>query len=49
MYQFLIQAFIHVSTAYSNCDIYEINEQIYTPPLHPQKILDAVELVFWML
>ena len=37
------QALIHVSTAYANCDRREVQEVIYPPPLHPKKLLDAVE------
>jgi hypothetical protein len=28
-----IQAFVHFSTAYSNCTMKEIGERFYTPPL----------------
>ncbi|RUS86138.1 hypothetical protein EGW08_006086 [Elysia chlorotica] len=40
-----LQAFIHVSTAYANCDKESVKEMVYEPPLHPNKLIDAVE---WM-
>jgi fatty acyl-CoA reductase len=40
-----LDVFIHVSTAYCNCDREEITECVYPPPVHPNKILDACE---WM-
>ncbi|XP_060074421.1 fatty acyl-CoA reductase 1-like [Ylistrum balloti] len=41
-----LKALIHVSTAYANCNQPKnIEEKIYEPPLHPHKILDAVD---WM-
>lgn len=41
----LRQALVHVSTAYSNCDRHDVEEQFYPPPAPPQKI---VELTDWM-
>eukprot|EP00058_Branchiostoma_floridae_P015494 XP_002600982.1 hypothetical protein BRAFLDRAFT_79185 [Branchiostoma floridae] len=40
-----LQAFVHVSTAYANCDRSYIEETIYPPPVQPQKLIDALE---WM-
>ncbi|CAH1786735.1 unnamed protein product [Owenia fusiformis] len=40
-----LDAFIHVSTAYANCDRTHIEETVYDPPVDPQKIIDALE---WM-
>lgn len=40
-----LQAFVHVSTAYANCDHSHINETIYKPAVEPQKIIDVLE---WM-
>ncbi|KAJ8298923.1 hypothetical protein KUTeg_022983 [Tegillarca granosa] len=40
-----VEAFVHVSTAYANCDKKNVDESIYEPPLHPRKLMDAVE---WM-
>jgi fatty acyl-CoA reductase len=40
-----LEALIHVSTAYANCDKMSVKEMVYEPPLHPNKIIDAVE---WM-
>lgn len=36
-----IESFLHVSTAYANCNVKKIEEKVYEPPLHPSKILDA--------
>ena len=41
----LLQSLIHVSTAYANCDREQVAEQVYDPPLHPRKLIDAVEWV----
>ncbi|KAL4225214.1 Fatty acyl-CoA reductase 2 [Mactra antiquata] len=38
-------SFVHISTAYANCDQSEIREEIYPPPLSPKQLLSAVE---WM-
>ncbi|KAK7486341.1 hypothetical protein BaRGS_00022389 [Batillaria attramentaria] len=40
-----LRVLIHVSTAYANCDREQVAEQVYEPPLSPQKLIDAVE---WM-
>lgn len=40
-----LEAFVHVSTAYSNCDISDIEEKVYPPPVDPNKLIDALE---WM-
>nr|KAG5688295.1 hypothetical protein BaRGS_017680 [Batillaria attramentaria] len=40
-----LEAFVHVSTAYANCDYSHIEETVYTPPVEPQKIIDVLE---WM-
>ncbi|XP_035829281.1 fatty acyl-CoA reductase 1, partial [Aplysia californica] len=40
-----LEALIHVSTAYANCDKEQVKEVVYDPPLHPSKLIDAVE---WM-
>ncbi|CAF1264658.1 unnamed protein product [Didymodactylos carnosus] len=40
-----LQALIHVSTAYANCDRSDISEIIYTPLIQPKKLIDAAE---WM-
>lgn len=37
--------FVHVSTAYANCDKSEITETIYPPPVPPNKLFDAID---WM-
>ncbi|KAK7468138.1 hypothetical protein BaRGS_00019969 [Batillaria attramentaria] len=38
-----LEAFVHVSTAYANCDYSHIEETVYTPPVEPQKIIDVLE------
>ncbi|KAJ6668447.1 hypothetical protein lerEdw1_011929 [Lerista edwardsae] len=40
-----LEAFIHVSTAYANCNRRYIEEVIYPPPVDPKKLFDLVE---WM-
>ncbi|XP_045176166.1 fatty acyl-CoA reductase 1-like [Mercenaria mercenaria] len=35
-------SFVHISTAYANCNIMEIKEEIYPPPLQPKQLLSAV-------
>ena len=40
-----IQALVHVSTAYANCEKEEIEEMIYPPPCDPYKLMQSVE---WM-
>lgn len=40
-----LEALIHVSTAYCNCDRDEVNEVIYPPPYDPEKIIQCVQ---WM-
>jgi len=40
-----LQALIHVSTAYSNCDQKETSEMLYPPPADPVKF---VEWLQWM-
>ncbi|CAG5132484.1 unnamed protein product [Candidula unifasciata] len=40
-----LEALVHVSTAYANCDRPYIEETVYPPPVEPQKIIDVLE---WM-
>uniref|UniRef100_A0A8C8HZY8 Fatty acyl-CoA reductase n=1 Tax=Oncorhynchus tshawytscha TaxID=74940 RepID=A0A8C8HZY8_ONCTS len=40
-----LQAFIHISTAYANCNRRHIDEIIYPPPVEPKKLIDSLE---WM-
>jgi len=40
-----LECFLHVSTAYANCDQELIEEKVYPTNLHPHKLIDAVE---WM-
>ncbi|KAK0049591.1 fatty acyl-CoA reductase 1 [Biomphalaria pfeifferi] len=40
-----LEALVHISTAYANCDKDSVKEVVYDPPLHPSKIIDAME---WM-
>ncbi|CAG2109377.1 unnamed protein product [Medioppia subpectinata] len=39
------KALIHVSTAYANCNRYEVDERLYPSDVSPQKIIDLCE---WM-
>ncbi|CAB1437154.1 unnamed protein product [Pleuronectes platessa] len=40
-----LEAFIHYSTAYANCNRKHIDEVIYPPPIEPQKLIESLE---WM-
>jgi len=40
-----LESLVHVSTAYCNCDLKEINEEIYPPPSSPKGMIDLCE---WM-
>uniref|UniRef100_A0A3P8X8B1 Fatty acyl-CoA reductase n=1 Tax=Esox lucius TaxID=8010 RepID=A0A3P8X8B1_ESOLU len=40
-----LQAFIHISTAYANCNRRHIDDIIYPPPVEPKKLIDSLE---WM-
>uniref|UniRef100_A0A8C1J0I1 Fatty acyl-CoA reductase n=1 Tax=Cyprinus carpio TaxID=7962 RepID=A0A8C1J0I1_CYPCA len=40
-----LQAFIHISTAYANCNRRHIDEVIYPLPVEPKKLIDSLE---WM-
>lgn len=38
-----LEVFIHVSTAYANCDRAVIEEMVYPPPVDYKKLIDALE------
>lgn len=40
-----LQIFIHVSTAYANCDRDLIEETVYSPPVDYCKLIDCLECV----
>lgn len=40
---FSLQAFVHVSTAYSNPDKHEVEEKVYDPPIEPEKLIALVK------
>lgn len=40
-----LQAFVHMSTAFANCDKTCIEEVIYPAPVEPQKLINALEWV----
>ncbi|XP_019738531.1 fatty acyl-CoA reductase 1 isoform X1 [Hippocampus comes] len=40
-----LEAFIHISTAYANCNRKHIDEVIYPPPVEPRKLIESLE---WM-
>ncbi|XP_069479707.1 fatty acyl-CoA reductase 1 isoform X4 [Ambystoma mexicanum] len=40
-----LEVFIHVSTAYANCNRKHIEEVVYQPPVDPRKLIDSLE---WM-
>ncbi|XP_077357360.1 fatty acyl-CoA reductase 1 isoform X2 [Festucalex cinctus] len=40
-----LEAFVHISTAYANCNRKHIDEVIYPPPVEPLKLIESLE---WM-
>ena len=40
---YIFQVFVHVSTAYANCDRPFIEEVVYPTPVEPQKLIDILE------
>lgn len=40
-----LEVFVHVSTAFANCDQKFITEEVFKPPVMPEKIIEAVEWV----
>ncbi|MED6285652.1 cyclin-dependent kinase inhibitor far1, partial [Characodon lateralis] len=40
-----LEVFIHISTAYANCNCKHIDEIIYPPPVEPKKLIESLE---WM-
>ena len=40
-----LQSFVHVSTAYANCNRSFINEEVYDPPVDPEKLINFAEWV----
>ncbi|KAL1109971.1 hypothetical protein AAG570_014080 [Ranatra chinensis] len=40
-----LQALVHVSTAYCNCDRSDVSEHVYPPPGDPEKIIKLVQLL----
>ncbi|XP_068573408.1 fatty acyl-CoA reductase 1 isoform X3 [Cebidichthys violaceus] len=40
-----LEAFVHISTAYANCNRKHIDEVIYPPPVEPKKLIESLE---WM-
>nr|KAF6452325.1 fatty acyl-CoA reductase 2 [Molossus molossus] len=38
-----LKAFIHLSTAFSNCNLKHIDEVVYPCPVEPKKIIDSME------
>ncbi|GBN08699.1 Putative fatty acyl-CoA reductase CG5065 [Araneus ventricosus] len=38
-----IVALVHVSTAYANCNLSEVDEVVYPPPFPPKQIIDATD------
>jgi alcohol-forming fatty acyl-CoA reductase len=40
-----LEIFVHVSTAYANCDRLHISEEVYNPPVKPEKLIEAVEWI----
>jgi fatty acyl-CoA reductase len=40
-----LKAFVHVSTAYANCDRTTINEEVYKSPIEPNKLIEMLDLI----
>ena len=40
-----LEAMVHVSTAYANCDLRHISEEVYNPPVKAEKLIEACD---WM-
>lgn len=40
-----LEAFVHISTAYANCNRKHIDEVIYPPPVEPRKLIESLECV----
>jgi len=38
-----LEVFLHVSTAYANCDRELIEEVVYTPPVDYRRLIDSLE------
>lgn len=38
-------SFIHISTAYANCDRSYISEQVYNPPVKPDHLIEACDWI----
>ncbi|XP_078424236.1 fatty acyl-CoA reductase 1 isoform X1 [Cetorhinus maximus] len=38
-----LEAFIHISTAYANCNRNHVEEVIYPPPVEPKKLIDSLD------
>lgn len=45
IYVVFVQAFVHVSTAFSNCDRQSIEEKFYPPKYNPLKLIRLTEAV----
>jgi len=39
----MFQAFVHVSTAYCNCNRQDVEEHLYPIPADPEKIIQCVD------
>lgn len=42
---FVFQAFIHISTAYANCNLKDIDEKLYQTPMEYERLQKIVENV----
>lgn len=40
-----LKSFVHVSTAYANCDRTAIAEEVYKPPIEPNKLIEMLDLI----
>ena len=44
----LLESVVHVSTAYANCDKFDLLEKVYDPPVKPDSLINATELVYYL-
>lgn len=40
-----LEAFVHVSTAYANCNRQYVSELVYNPPVHPDRIIECTDWI----
>jgi len=43
--KFYLKSFVHISTAYANCDRLHISEEVYNPPVQPNLLIEAIDWI----